>query len=77
MNEAVDRSDSDSLNYEALIPCVEAQFGRSGMASALVALSDQFEEHGALGPVLLGICIVIEDDEIELVELSEGTLELL
>ncbi len=75
MDHAVDSGDGDGLIGEDLVPGAERLVGRDGEASGFVAPGDQFEEHGALGTVLLRVGDVVEDDQVELVELGEGGLE--
>ena len=71
MDEPVDRRDRNRMIGEDPVPGTEGLVGRNGNAPVLITPGNEFEQHGAFGPVLLCIGDVIENDQIELVELGQ------
>ena len=72
MDEPVDGSDSDGLVGKDLIPCAERLVGRNGEASILIAPGNEFEENRTFSALLLGVCDIVQDDEIKLIEFGES-----
>ena len=72
VDQAVDGGDRHGGVVEDTIPGREGLIGGDQQAALLVALRDQLEEHAGLGLVFADVAKVVEDQEIELVELSQG-----
>ena len=75
VDQAVDGGDGDGLIGEDAVPGAEGLVGGDGETAGLVASGDELEEDGCLGLVLLGVGDVVEDDQVEAVELIQGSLE--
>jgi len=75
VDEAVDDGDGHGLIGEDLVPAAEGLVGCDRNAAVFVAPGDQLEEDARLGPILVGVGDVVEDDQVELVELGECRLE--
>ena len=69
--QPVDRGDGHGLIWEDPVPCTEGLVGSDREASIFVSSCDEFEEDGAFGSIFLGICDVVQNDEIEFVEFCE------
>ena len=75
VDQPVDGGDGHGLVREDFVPGAERLIGGDGEAFVFVASGDEFEENGAFGAIFLGICDVVQNDEIELVELREGSFQ--
>ena len=75
VDEAIDGGDGDGLVWKDAFPGAEGLVRGDGEAAGFVSAGDEFEEHGALGLILLGVGDVVEDQEVELVEPGERGLE--
>ncbi len=75
VDEAINGGDGHGLVGEDLIPTTEGLIGRDGDAAVFVTPGDQFEEDAGFGLILVGICDVVEDDQVELVEFRQRCLE--
>ena len=75
MDQPVDGRDGHGLVREDLIPATEGLIGRDGDATVFVAPGDQFKENAGFGLILVGVGDVIENDQVELVELRQCSLE--
>ena len=75
VDEPVDSGHGHGLIREDLVPATEGLVGGDGDAAVFVAPGDQLEEDTGFGLVLVGIGDVIEDDQVELVEFGESSLE--
>ena len=71
MNQPVDGCDGYSLVGEDFAPCTEWLVGSDRKASVFIAPCDKFEENRAFGVVFLGICDVVQNEEIEFVEFGQ------
>jgi len=71
MAQAVDGCHRHGLVREHLIPLGERCVGRDGDALALIALTNQLEEHRCLGLVPLGIAEVVKHQQVEATELGQ------
>lgn len=59
-----------------LVPFAEGLVGGDQQGSALVAGTDQFEQHAGLGPILGDIGEVVADHQMIFVEFGEGGFEV-
>ena len=75
MDQPVDRGNGDSLIRKDAAPGTEGLIGGDREALGLVAPGDEFEEHGVLGLIFLRVGDVVENDQVELVELRQSSLE--
>ena len=75
VDQPVDGGHGHGLVREDFVSGAERLTGGDGEAFVFVASGDQFEENGAFGAIFLGICDVVQNDEIELVELREGSFQ--
>ena len=69
--QPVNRGDGHGLVWEDPVPCTEGLVGSDREATIFVSSCDQLEEDGAFGTIFLGICDVVQNDEIEFVEFCE------
>src|SRR5437868_13566922 len=75
MNEAVDDSDRHCLVREDFAPFAEGLVGGNEERPPLVAGADELKEHAGFGLVFSDVGDVIEDQEVEFVELGNGSFE--
>jgi hypothetical protein len=73
VDQAVDGSGCGHGVAEDSIPLAEDKVAGEREASALVALGNQREEDFGFLRALLDVAEVVEDNEVEAVELSQGT----
>ena len=76
MDESIDRGGGGGLVGKDSIPLGEGQIGGEEDGALFVAIGDQFEEDGAFFPVAVDAGEIVEDEEVELVETREQSLEL-
>src|SRR5258708_184133 len=65
-----------SRSMAALAPFTERLVGRDQQGSAFIAGGDQLEQHTGLGLILGDVGDIVEDQQLVLVELGDGGLEL-
>ena len=75
MNEAVDGGEGHVRVREDRVRGAEGLVCRDQHGAAFVACADQFEQHAGLGLILCDLGDVVEDQQVELVELCDGTFE--
>ena len=75
MNEAVDDRDRHCLVREDFAPFAEGLVGGDEERASLVAGADELKEHAGFGLVFGDVGDVIEDQQVEFVELGNGSFE--
>ena len=76
MDESIDRGGGGGLVGKDSIPLGEGQIGGEEDGALFVAIGDQFEEDGAFFPVAVDAGEIVEDEEVELVETLEQSIEI-
>ena len=72
MDQPVDGGDGHHVVGEDAIPGAERLVGGDDHAAGLVAMGDEFEEHGSLGFAALDIADVVDDQQPILVQFCQG-----
>jgi len=75
MDEAVDRGERHSGVREDLAPFAEGLVGGYEHGAALVAGTDEFEQHAGLGLILGDVGEIVEDQQVEAIEPVDGGFE--
>ena len=72
MDEAIDGRDSHGLIREYLIPCAERLICGDCDTFVFISTRNQLEQYAGLSLILVGVCDIIKDDQIELVEFGRA-----
>ena len=76
VDQAIDGGQRHGLVGKDLVPFAEGLVGGDQQGSALVAGTDQFEQHAGLGLILGDIGEVVADQQMIFVEFGEGGFEV-